>query len=114
MPDINKQPKMHFWIPETEVHQFNKNLQARPKSKNVSFKDHGTKLSHSLQTIKAVTEQSEPQNSLRDKDIIVFNVELSEKEKIKNNQLLFDSNSMTIRAVRNERNAVVTSSKSQF
>jgi hypothetical protein len=114
MPDMNKQPKTHFWIPETEVHRFDKKLQARPKSKDVSFKEHGSKLSHSLQTIKAAIEQSEPQNSLRDKDIIVFNVELPEKEKIKDNQLLFDSNSMTIRAVRNERNAVVTTSKSQF
>jgi hypothetical protein len=111
---MNKQPKMHFWIPETEVHQFDKKLQARSKNKDVSFKEHGSKLNHGLQALKTMIEQSEPQNSLRDKDIIVFNVELQEGEKIQNNQPLFDSNSMTIRAVRNERNAVVTSSKSQF
>jgi hypothetical protein len=111
---MNNQPKMHFWIPETEVHQLDKKLQARPKTRNVSFKEHGSKLAHSLQTIKRLVEENESHNSLKDKDIVVFNVELPEKVKVQDSADLFTNNYMAIKAVRNERNAVVTSTKTQF
>lgn len=106
--------KMHFWIPDEEVQSITKNPMGGSDERIVFFQEHGSKLANSLQTIKALTEQSEAENSLREKDILVFNVELPEKIKVQNRPDIFSSNGMEIKAVRNERNAVVVSTKTQF
>ena len=111
---MNGEQKMHFWIPNEEVQSIVKKLRGGRKERNIPFKEHGSKLSHSLQAIKELTEQSEAENSLREKDIMVFNVELPEKVKIQDRPDIFSSNGMEVKAVRNERNAVVTSTSSQF
>jgi hypothetical protein len=106
--------KMHFWIPDEEVKNITKILRGGRDKRIVPYKEHGSKLSHSLQTIKELTEQSKADNSLREKDIVVFNVELPEKTRVQNRPDIFSSNGMEVRAVRNERNAVVTSTRTQF
>jgi hypothetical protein len=106
--------KPHFWIPDQETEQIPKSLTSRPQKRNVPFKEHGMKLSHNLQTIKSSIEQTALDNSFRDKDIFVFNVELPETIKVQHQDKLFESNGMQVRAVRNERNAIVTSTRSQF
>ena len=111
---MNNEPKMHFWIDDNEVQSITKKPMGGSKPQAIPHKEHGSKLSYNLQAIKKLTEQTEAENSLRDKDIIVFNVELPEKVKIQDRPDIFSSNGMEIRAVRNERNAVVTSTKTQF
>ena len=109
----NKQ-KPHFWIPDEEVHKLEKKLQGGQKPRIISFREHGSKLSHSLQSIKELAEKTNADNSLRNKDILVFNVELPDDVKVQHRPDIFSSNGMEIKAVRNERNAVVTSTRSQF
>jgi hypothetical protein len=111
---MNNEPKMHLWIPDEEVRIIEKTIRGGRKERPVLFSEHGSKLSHNLQTIKELTEQSKTENSLREKDIMVFNVELPEKVKIQDRPDIFSSNGMEIKAVRNERNAVVASTKTQF
>lgn len=111
---MSKQPKSHLWIPDEEVQRIDKTLTARPTQRNIAYADHGSKLSHGLQAIKQVLESAAVDNSLKDLDMLVFNVELPEGEKIQDKKDLFDSNGMRVRAVKNMRSAIVTSTHSQF
>lgn len=106
--------KNHFWIPEEEVLRIDKKLTARPKPRNISFAEHGAKLSNSLQSIKTSLDSVAPVNSLADSDLLIFSVELPEGEKVKDRSDLFISNGMDIKAVKNTRNAIVASTSSQF
>ena len=60
-----------------------KTLTARAKPRNISFADHGNKLSQSLLSVKTALENVVLDNSLADTDLLVFSVELPEGEKIK-------------------------------
>ena len=111
---MNGQPKDHFWVPDEEVQRIDKKLTARPKPKNIPFAEHGVKLSHGLQTVEETSERSATDNSLSDLDMLVFNVKLQEDERIQDNKDLFNANGMHIRAVKNVRSAIVTSTNSQF
>jgi hypothetical protein len=106
--------KMHFWIPDEEVKSITKTPRGGRDTRVIPFREHGSKLSHSLQTIKDLTAQFQEENSLRDKEVFVFNVELPEKVKVKDRPDIFSANGMEIKAVRNERNAVVISTSAQF
>ncbi|WP_084423329.1 S8 family peptidase [Cohnella thermotolerans] len=111
---MSDEQKSHFWIPDEEVQRVDKTLRALPTKRNVSFSEHGSKLSHSLQAIKQTLEAVASDNSLADSDLLVFNIELPQGEKIQDKQSLFDSNGMKVRAVKNVRSAIVTSTSSQF
>ncbi|MDG0810290.1 hypothetical protein [Cohnella rhizosphaerae] len=97
---MNKDNKSHLWIPDEEVQRLNKTLRAIPPQRNVSYTEHGSKLSHSLQEIKHTLDSVATDNSLGDSDLLVFNIELPEGEKIQDKQTLFDSNGMKVRAVK--------------
>jgi hypothetical protein len=106
--------KEHFWIPEEEVKPIKKILTARSKPRNISFAEHGAKLSNSIQAIKNSLDSVASVNSLADSDLLFFNVELPEGEKVKDKSDIFISNGMDIKAVKNTRNAIVASTSSQF
>lgn len=106
--------KEHFWIPEEEVQRIDKKLTARPKPRNISYAEHGAKLSDSLQLVKKSLDAIASVNSLADSDLLIFSVELPEGEKIKDKAELFISNGMAVKAVKNTRSAIVASTSSQF
>lgn len=106
--------KEHFWIPEEEVTRIDKKLTARPKPRNISYAEHGAKLSNSLQSVKKSMEAVASVNSLADSDLLIFSVELPEGEKVKDKSELFISNGMEVKAVKNTRSAIVASTSSQF
>lgn len=68
---MNNERKEHLWIPDEEVIRLDKALTARPTPKNISFAEHGQKLSHSLQEIKKVMENIAEDNSLADSNLMV-------------------------------------------
>jgi len=105
---MRENQKEHFWIPDEEVIRLDKKLTARPTPRNIPFKEHGLKLSQSLQSIKQVIESVSEDDSLNELDLMVFQIELPEGEKIKDKKDLFDSNGMQVKAVKNENNAIVT------
>ena len=111
---MNMNQKNHLWIPDEEVQRLDKKLTARPKPRNVSFSEHGSKLSQGLQTVKQTLESVAKDNSLADSDMLVFAIELPEGEKIQDKKDFFDSNGMRVRAVKSVRSAIVTSTNSQF
>ncbi|MCL2135107.1 MAG: hypothetical protein FWH37_06090 [Candidatus Bathyarchaeota archaeon] len=106
--------KEHFWIPDEEIKRVNKTPTARTKPRKRDFSEHGKKLRTSLQNIKKTVEESNSDNSLRNVDVLIFQVELPEKEKVQYKTELFDDNGLSIKAVKNERNAIVATTKGQF
>ena len=110
---INEQ-LAHLWIPDEEAHSIPKDLTAREKPRNISHKDHGSKLSRSLQQIKSDIENLGATNSLADSGIILFDVEFPKGRKIQAKEEIFSSNGMKINAVRDEYNAIVTITPSQY
>lgn len=111
---MSKDQKSHLWIPDEEVQRIDKTLTARTTPKNVSYTEHGAKLSYSLQTIKQTMNNIVQDNSLVNTDMLVFGIELSEGEKIQDKKDFFDANGMRVRAVKNVSSAIVTSTSSQF
>ena len=111
---MNKDQRSHLWIPDEEVQRVDKTITSRPKQRNLSFAEHGSKLSHGLQVIKQTLESVAQDNSLTDSDMLVFSIELPEGEKVQDKKKFFDSNGMCVRAVKSTRSAVVTSTSSQF
>jgi len=111
---MNNEHLAHLWIPDEEAHRITKDLTARPKQRNISFSDHGSKLSHSLRQIKGDIEKMGANNSLVDSGIIVFDVELPKGEKVQDKEDMFASNGMKINAVRDMSNAIVTITPLQY
>lgn len=111
---MNNEHLMHLWIPDEEAHKITKDLTARSKQRNISYTEHGSKLSHSLQQIKGDIEKMGINNSLVDSGIIVFDVELPKGEKVQDKEDMFVSNGMKINAVRDVSNAIVTITPSQY
>ena len=91
---MNKKQRPHFWIPDEEVEQISKTLQARPKPRDIIFSEHGKKLSHGLQMVKQALDSAEKDDSLQDIGLYVFKVELPKGEKVQNKSELFSKNGM--------------------
>jgi hypothetical protein len=111
---MNENQKPHFWIPDEEVEQVSKKLQARPKPRDIVFAEHGTKLSQGLQKVKQALDNTQDDDSLQDVGLYVFKVELPEGEKIQSKSNLFAKNGMHVNAVKDERHAIVSTTKQQF
>jgi hypothetical protein len=111
---MNNEQLAHLWIPDEEAHRISKDLTARTKPKNISHREHGSKLSHSLQQIKTDIEKLGDDNSLSDSGIIVFDVELPNGERVQDKEDMFASNGIKINAVRDVSNAIVTITPSQY
>lgn len=111
---MNENKRSHLWIPDEEVKQVPKVPTSRNTPRDVVFSEHGRKLSSSLQKIKQNLDETNKDNSLIDSDLVVFRVELSEGDAIQSKKKIFDANGMYINAVKNDRSAVVSTSKQQF
>ena len=106
--------KPHFWVPDEEVIQVPKDLTARPKPRDVIFAEHGTKLSRGLEVIRQSIDSVKADDSLQDAGLYVFKVELPEGEKIQSKSELFSKNGLHINAVKDDRNAIVSTTQHQF
>ena len=109
---INQRP--HFWIPDNEVEQVSKTIRGDSKPRDIVHSEHGAKLSQGLQFVKQALESIQDDDSLQDMGLYVFRVELPEGEKVQSRKDLFSSNGMKINAVKDERNAIVSTTKQQF
>ena len=110
----NNERKEHFWIPDEEVIRLDKTLTARTTPRNISFSEHGQKLSHSLQAVKEIIDSVQDDNSLSDSDLMIFKIELPDGEKIKDKKDLFTSTGMQVKAVKSENKAIIATTKTQF
>ncbi|WP_091726583.1 S8 family peptidase [Proteiniborus ethanoligenes] len=104
----------HLWIPDEEVTRVEKKPTARTTPRNISFAEHGQKLSSSLQSIKQAIENVSEDDSLSDAGLMIFKVELPDGEKIKDKKDLFTSTGMEVKVVKSENKAVIATTKTQF
>lgn len=111
---MNENRKQHLWIPDEEINQVLKTPTSRNEPRNEVFSEHGRKLSASLQTIKEIIEDTIEDNSLADSNLYVFRVELPEGEKVQYKKDIFEKNGMKLHLVKDERNAVVSTTKGKF
>jgi hypothetical protein len=66
---MNNEHLSHLWIPDEEAHKVTKDPTARSKQRNISYREHGSKLSHSLRQIKGDIEKMGANNSLVDSGV---------------------------------------------
>lgn len=111
---MNESKKFHLWIPDEEVIQVAKSPTSRTTPRDVVFSEHGHKLSAGLQLIKQRIEETTRDNSLADSDLYIFKVELPEGEKVQYKSELFAKNGMQVNVVKDERSAVVSTTRQQF
>ena len=104
----------HLWIPDEEVTRVDKKPTGRTTPRNISFTEHGQKLSSSLQSIKQAIENVSEDDSLSDAGLMIFKVELPDGEKIKDKKDLFTSTGMEVKVVKSENKAVIATTKNQF
>ena len=106
--------KPHFWIPDEEVERLSKKPTGRTTPRDIIHSEHGAKLSHGLQLVKQAVEKFKEDDSLQDAGLYVFKVELPEGEKIQHKSDIFTKNGMHVNAVKDERHAVVSTTRHQF
>lgn len=111
---MTKEKKHHFWIPDDEVIEVNKELTSRSTEIDVIYSEHGSKLSSSLKNIETKIKDSKSINSLDQTDTMVFKVEVSEGNKIQYKNNDFEKLGLMINAVKNERTAIVSTTKQKF
>lgn len=111
---MNHDNRPHFWIPDEEVQRVIKEPRGRTAQRDVIHAEHGAKLSKSLQLVKQSMDAVREDDSLSDAGLYVFKVELPEGEKVQASAELFSRNGMRVNAVKDERRAVVSTTKQQF
>lgn len=111
---MNEHQRPHFWIPDKEVEQVSKKLTARPKVRDIIFSEHGAKLSQGLQMVKQAVDSVQDDDSLRDVGLYIFKVEFPQGEKVQHKSELFSKNGMHLNAVKDERHAIVSTTRQQF
>lgn len=112
---MSDKEKDHLWIPEEEVIRLPHEPTGREKPRDVIPSEHGKKLSAGLQEIVQM-QQAVQQCSSLDPEMMVFKVHLPEGQKMDNRQRtqFLQDNGMSIRAVRNQREAIVSTTKLAF
>lgn len=111
---MNENQRPHFWIPDEEVEQVSKKLTSRTTPRDIVFSEHGAKLSQGLQMVKQAVDTAQDDDSLRDVGLYVFKVEFPQGEKIQHKSELFSKNGMHLNAVKDERHAIVSTTRQQF
>ena len=106
----------HLLIPDPEVDYLDPKPTGGSAKEDVDHFQHGSVLSTGLQEIVAAYTKVQAADSLRDEDILVFEVLLSEGEKFSSKALrdFIEGEGMTIRSVHEEGRATVSTTRSQF
>lgn len=103
----------HLWIPDEEVDTREKRLMNPTPPPDVTFSEHGAKLSAGLQNILKAYENLES-DSLSNEDLIIFKMIVPEDFDIYSQRAKLEGEGLKINAVKNKRQAIVSSSKSNF
>lgn len=104
----------HLWIPENEVTNVDNTPQSRSHDRGIDRAEHGAVLSTGLQEIMSAYAKLGTGDSLSDEDIRVFQLILPEGEKLADQKEFLEGEGMFIHMVKDERHAIVSTSKSKF
>ena len=103
----------HLWIPDGEVETREKKLMNPTPDPGLDYSQHGASLSSGLQSIIKAYENLES-DSLSDEDIVIFKAIIPEDSDVYSQRANLEKEGLTINAVKNKRQAVVSASKSNF
>ena len=111
---MDNRPKLHLWIPESEIQDIPKTPTSRSHDYGVNHTFHGSKLSQGLQNIIDIFDKVQAGSSLRDEDLITFKIVLQENEDISAQKQLIEEEGLKINAVKDKRRAIVSAPKDVF
>ena len=111
---MDKNTKLHLWIPESEVQDVTKTPTSRAHDYGVSHVSHGGKLSQGLQNIIDIFDKVQAGSSLQDEDLITFKIILQENEDMSAQKQFIEDEGLRINAVKDKRRAVVSAPKDVF
>lgn len=110
----NKEPKPHFWIPDTEVDLVEFIPTSRPQPRDIDHYEHGIQLARGIEKIREKHKKNK--NPLSDK-LVVFKVELEEGDTVDARgdfEKLFLNNKLKINTIKKPHVAIVSTSPKQF
>lgn len=112
MKETERRP--HLWIPEGEILEVRKNPVGRGRDYNLEHASHGEFLSRGLESVSDYIRRSGREDSLRDEDLIPFEIVLQEKEEISSLRKFLETQGLRLNAVIDSTHAVVSSSFGGF
>ncbi len=104
----------HLWIPEGEVDSISKKPTGRSNKYDLSYTDHGNKLSQGLKDIIDLFQRIQASDSLSQEDLIAFKVVLQDKEDFASQKDFIEEEGMRINGVKDKNHAVVTAPRHVF
>ena len=107
-----KYNKEHLWIPDNEVDVEKKTNKAVTQKPEIQFEVHGKSLSKSLSTISKGIRTDVDDGPLS--DIVIFRVKTIQQKKVQDSKEIFDSGGMELMAVRNNHDALVSTTRKGF
>lgn len=111
---MNNNQKPHFWIPDQEVIQLDKELRARAKKRTIDYAEHGAKLSQDLKELQQTIATLKNDDSLRDFGLYIAKIAIQEGEKIHHQAKVLSNNGMELKAVKDDRHAIVSMTQGRF
>jgi hypothetical protein len=105
--------RSHFWIPDSEVEKISNKKRMMTSKKEMPHGEHGKKLGKSLRAI-APFHEDPGINSLKGTDTTIFKVEIIDDQKVQNNEETLSNMGLQIKAVKDEKTAIVSTSNKLF
>ncbi|MGZ0050117.1 S8 family peptidase [Brevibacillus gelatini] len=109
-----KEPKPHFWIPDTEVEAVDYDPTSRPTPLDINHSEHGYTLSQGINSV--ARHHAKNKTPISD-DVIIFKMELRDGEKIDargDYEKIFLNNRIKVNSIRESNVAVVSATPRDF
>lgn len=106
--------RYHLWIPENEIDNVEKAPTGRSNQYDLTYTEHGQKLSQGLKTVLDFFQHLKSSDSLDDQDLVTFKVILQDKEDIAAQKDFIEGEGLTINAVKDGRHAIVSAPRDVF
>ena len=109
-----EEKKDHLWIPEREVENVEKTPAGRSAQSNLDHGAHGQTLSQGLQSIVDYTRHLQSAGVLDERDPVVLQVILQEREDISVRRRFLENEGLTIHAVKDGQHVIVSAPRDVF
>lgn len=105
---MNNKQKSHFSIPDKEVTQVEKKPHAQAKKRTIDYAEHGAQLSQNLKELQQTIATLKNDDSLRDTGLYIAKIAIQDGEKINHQTKVLSNNGLEIKAVKDDRHAIVS------
>lgn len=112
--DKRREPKPHFWIPDSEVEEVVNKPMAIPVPRDIDHSKHGLNL---IESVKNVQSKHREKQTPISEELIIFKVVLAETDVAdsrKDAQKIFENNDLKINALKKSNEAIVSTTLAKF